>query len=150
MDTGLRLSSSDLSVVSAYSAPSRFLQPPRAPRPRNEGSSLWSERRGFREDPCPLGAARPRGPPGPPPSLQRDFRLLGHSLLHSPSFGHLLTHRVTPELPSMPPRPGRLAEMSQHPQCRPDAGTMTRRNSTSEHALLLPFRATGSAPSRPF
>lgn len=61
VDTGLRLSSSDLSVVSAYSAPSRFCSPKEAPRPPERGSSLWSERRGFREGPLPTGGGETAG-----------------------------------------------------------------------------------------
>lgn len=61
MDTGLRLSSSDLSVVSAYSAPSRFCSPEEAPHPPERGSGLWSERRGFREGPLPTAGGETAG-----------------------------------------------------------------------------------------
>ncbi|XP_061290653.1 protein FAM124A [Bos javanicus] len=61
VDTGLRLSSSDLSVVSAYSAPSRFCSPEEAPRPPERGSGLWSERRGFREGPLPTAGGETAG-----------------------------------------------------------------------------------------
>uniref|UniRef100_A0A8D0YV21 Family with sequence similarity 124 member A n=1 Tax=Sus scrofa TaxID=9823 RepID=A0A8D0YV21_PIG len=57
VDTGLRLSSSDLSVVSAYSAPSRFCSPEEAPPPSGRCSSHWSERRDSREGPLPAGGA---------------------------------------------------------------------------------------------
>ncbi|XP_032352092.1 protein FAM124A isoform X2 [Camelus ferus] len=55
VDTGLRLSSSDLSVVSAYSAPSRFCSPAETPLPPERCNSLWSEHRGSREGPLPTG-----------------------------------------------------------------------------------------------
>ncbi|XP_061026926.1 protein FAM124A [Eubalaena glacialis] len=55
VDTGLRLSSSDLSVVSAYSAPSRFCSPAETLLPSERCSSLWSERRASREGPLPAG-----------------------------------------------------------------------------------------------
>ncbi|XP_045018365.1 protein FAM124A [Bubalus bubalis] len=61
VDTGLRLSSSDLSVVSAYSAPSRFCSPEEAPHPPERGSGLWSERRGFREGPLPTAGGETAG-----------------------------------------------------------------------------------------
>lgn len=138
-----------------WSLPTRHPAGSAAPRkrraPRNEAAASGQSAGASEKDPCPLGAARPRGPPGPPslsskglqaprpqPSPLPQLRTPPHSQSHPWN-----------SLP-MPPRPGRLAEMSRHPQCRPDAGTMTRRNSTSEHALLMPFRATGSAPSWPF
>ncbi|XP_059936181.1 protein FAM124A [Mesoplodon densirostris] len=57
VDTGLRLSSSDLSVVSAYSAPSRFCSPVETLLPSERRSSLWSERRASREGPLPAGGS---------------------------------------------------------------------------------------------
>ncbi|XP_037656512.1 protein FAM124A [Choloepus didactylus] len=49
VDTGLRLSSSDLSVVSAYSAPSRFCSSAETSLSSEGRGSHWSERRGPRE-----------------------------------------------------------------------------------------------------
>ncbi|XP_077014230.1 protein FAM124A [Tamandua tetradactyla] len=53
VDTGLKLSSSDLSVVSAYSAPSRFCSSGETSLSSEGCSSHWSERRGPREGPLP-------------------------------------------------------------------------------------------------
>ncbi|XP_059000294.1 protein FAM124A [Mustela lutreola] len=55
VDTGLRLSSSDLSVVSAYSAPSRFCSTVEAALPPERCSSHWSKPKGFRDGPLPTG-----------------------------------------------------------------------------------------------
>ncbi|XP_003800761.1 protein FAM124A [Otolemur garnettii] len=49
VDTGLRLSSSDLSVVSAYSAPSRFCSMAETPLPSEGCSSHWSTHKDSRE-----------------------------------------------------------------------------------------------------
>ncbi|KAM5313105.1 protein FAM124A isoform 2-T2 [Glossophaga mutica] len=56
VDTGLQLSSSDLSVVSAYSAPSRFCGTWETPLPSEAGSSHCSERKGARAAPLPAGS----------------------------------------------------------------------------------------------
>ncbi|XP_020145971.1 protein FAM124A isoform X1 [Microcebus murinus] len=53
VDTGLRLSSSDLSVVSAYSAPSRFCSTVETPLPSERCSSRWSAHKDSREGPLP-------------------------------------------------------------------------------------------------
>uniref|UniRef100_A0A2K6NZ28 Family with sequence similarity 124 member A n=1 Tax=Rhinopithecus roxellana TaxID=61622 RepID=A0A2K6NZ28_RHIRO len=53
VDTGLRLSSSDLSVVSAYSAPSRFCSTVETPLPSERCSSHWVARKDSREGPLP-------------------------------------------------------------------------------------------------
>ncbi|CAK6442888.1 unnamed protein product [Pipistrellus nathusii] len=57
VDTGLRLSSSDLSVVSAYSAPSRFFSALEAPFPSERWGSHRSKHKGSREGPLPTGSA---------------------------------------------------------------------------------------------
>ncbi|XP_026348996.3 protein FAM124A isoform X1 [Ursus arctos] len=56
VDTGLRLSSSDLSVVSAYSAPSRFCSTVETTLPPESCRSHWSKPKGFREGPLPTGS----------------------------------------------------------------------------------------------
>ncbi|XP_004680296.1 PREDICTED: protein FAM124A [Condylura cristata] len=56
VDTGLRLSASDLSVVSAYSAPSRFCSTMEAPLPTERCTSLSSKHRDSREGPLPAGS----------------------------------------------------------------------------------------------
>ncbi|XP_037383162.1 protein FAM124A [Talpa occidentalis] len=56
VDTGLRLSASDLSVVSAYSAPSRFCSTTEAPLPTERCTSLSSKHRDSREGPLPAGS----------------------------------------------------------------------------------------------
>ncbi|XP_025730667.1 protein FAM124A isoform X1 [Callorhinus ursinus] len=56
VDTGLRLSSSDLSVVSAYSAPSRFCSTVETTLPPERCSSHWSKPKGFREGLLPTGS----------------------------------------------------------------------------------------------
>ncbi|KAK1342154.1 hypothetical protein QTO34_016911 [Cnephaeus nilssonii] len=56
VDTGLWLSSSDLSVVSAYSAPSRFFSALEAPFPSERGGSHCSKHKGSREGPLPTGS----------------------------------------------------------------------------------------------
>ncbi|XP_063451843.1 protein FAM124A isoform X1 [Pan paniscus] len=53
VDTGLRLSSSDLSVVSAYSAPSRFCSTVETPIPSERCSSHWAAHKDSREGPLP-------------------------------------------------------------------------------------------------
>ncbi|XP_045422690.1 protein FAM124A [Lemur catta] len=53
VDTGLRLSSSDLSVVSAYSAPSRFCSTVETPLPSERCSSRWTAHKDSREGPLP-------------------------------------------------------------------------------------------------
>ncbi|XP_046935228.1 protein FAM124A [Lynx rufus] len=53
VDTGLRLSSSDLSVVSAYSAPSRFCGTGEAALPSARCGGHWSKPRGSRDGPLP-------------------------------------------------------------------------------------------------
>ncbi|XP_012504220.1 PREDICTED: protein FAM124A [Propithecus coquereli] len=53
VDTGLRLSSSDLSVVSAYSAPSRFCSTVETPLPSDRCSSRWSTHKDSRDGPLP-------------------------------------------------------------------------------------------------
>ncbi|XP_054302923.2 protein FAM124A isoform X2 [Pongo pygmaeus] len=53
VDTGLRLSSSDLSVVSAYSAPSRFCSTVETPLPSERCSSHWAAHKDSREGPLP-------------------------------------------------------------------------------------------------
>ncbi|XP_029792675.1 protein FAM124A isoform X2 [Suricata suricatta] len=55
VDTGLHLSSSDLSVVSAYSAPSRFCSTLEAALPSERCGGPWSKPRGSREGPLPTG-----------------------------------------------------------------------------------------------
>ncbi|XP_006874211.1 PREDICTED: protein FAM124A-like [Chrysochloris asiatica] len=49
VDTGLRLSSSDLSVVSAYSAPSRFCSSVETHHPSDTGGSCWPSHKDSRE-----------------------------------------------------------------------------------------------------
>ncbi|XP_066237028.1 protein FAM124A isoform X1 [Saccopteryx leptura] len=56
VDTGLRLSSSDLSVVSAYSAPSRFCSTLETPIPSKRCGSHCSKHRGSREGPLPTSS----------------------------------------------------------------------------------------------
>ncbi|EPQ14363.1 Protein FAM124A [Myotis brandtii] len=56
VDTGLRLSSSDLSVVSAYSAPSRFFSALETPLPSERCGSHCSKHKGSREGPLPTGS----------------------------------------------------------------------------------------------
>ncbi|KAF7459697.1 protein FAM124A [Marmota monax] len=56
VDTGLRLSSSDLSVVSAYSAPSRFCSTAETSLPSEKCSSRWSTWKGPREGPLPAAS----------------------------------------------------------------------------------------------
>ncbi|XP_004633158.1 protein FAM124A [Octodon degus] len=56
VDTGLRLSSSDLSVVSAYSAPSRFYGTGEKNHYPEGYISLWSSHKGPREGPLPTGS----------------------------------------------------------------------------------------------
>ncbi|XP_063088763.1 protein FAM124A isoform X2 [Cavia porcellus] len=56
VDTGLRLSSSDLSVVSAYSAPSQFCGPGEKARPPEGYISHWSSYKGPKEGPLPTGS----------------------------------------------------------------------------------------------
>ncbi|XP_039329380.1 protein FAM124A [Saimiri boliviensis] len=53
VDTGLRLSSSDLSVVSAYSAPSRFCSTVETPLPSERCSSHWAAHKDSRDGPLP-------------------------------------------------------------------------------------------------
>ncbi|XP_017397939.1 protein FAM124A [Cebus imitator] len=53
VDTGLRLSSSDLSVVSAYSAPSRFCSTVETPLPYERCSSHWAAHKDSRDGPLP-------------------------------------------------------------------------------------------------
>ncbi|XP_020008683.2 protein FAM124A [Castor canadensis] len=56
VDTGLRLSSSDLSVVSAYSAPSRFCNLVQTSVPSDRCSSHWPTHKGPREGPLPTAS----------------------------------------------------------------------------------------------
>nr|XP_045011407.1 protein FAM124A isoform X1 [Jaculus jaculus] len=56
VDTGLRLSSSDLSVVSASSAPSRFCSTVETSVPSERCSTHWPARKGPREGPLPAGS----------------------------------------------------------------------------------------------
>nr|XP_019607742.1 PREDICTED: protein FAM124A [Rhinolophus sinicus] len=56
VDTGLRLSSSDLSVVSAYSAPSRFCSSLETPVSSERCSSHWPMHKGSTEGPLPAGS----------------------------------------------------------------------------------------------
>ncbi|KAM5277841.1 protein FAM124A isoform 2-T3 [Hipposideros larvatus] len=56
VDTGLRLSSSDLSVVSAYSAPSRFCSSLETPLPYERCGSHWPTHKGSTEEPRPAGS----------------------------------------------------------------------------------------------
>ncbi|XP_055982213.1 protein FAM124A [Sorex fumeus] len=55
VDTGLRLSASDLSVVSAYSAPSRFCRTGDSSQPAGSYGSPLGQHRGSREGLLPLG-----------------------------------------------------------------------------------------------
>ncbi|ELW72328.1 protein FAM124A [Tupaia chinensis] len=59
VDTGLRLSSSDLSVVSAYSAPSRFCSTLETSLPSEGCSSHWPTRKDSREGPLPTVSEGP-------------------------------------------------------------------------------------------
>uniref|UniRef100_G1SE91 Family with sequence similarity 124 member A n=1 Tax=Oryctolagus cuniculus TaxID=9986 RepID=G1SE91_RABIT len=61
VDTGLRLSSSDLSVVSAYSAPSRFCNTAEASLPSERRSSHRPGHKGSREAPLPAVSEAPAG-----------------------------------------------------------------------------------------
>lgn len=56
VDTGLQLSSSDLSVVSAYSAPSRFCSTVEASLPSKRCSSHWPELKSPKEGPLPAAS----------------------------------------------------------------------------------------------
>ncbi|XP_006083622.1 protein FAM124A isoform X1 [Myotis lucifugus] len=56
VDTGLQLSSSDLSVVSAYSAPSRFFSALETPLPSERCGSHCSKHKGSQEGPLPTGS----------------------------------------------------------------------------------------------
>ncbi|XP_010635259.1 protein FAM124A, partial [Fukomys damarensis] len=56
VDTGLQLSSSDLSVVSAYSAPSRFCGTAEMGLPSEGYISHWSAHKGPRAGPLPTGS----------------------------------------------------------------------------------------------
>lgn len=129
-----------------WSLPTRHPAGSAVPRkrraPRNEAAASGQSAGASEKDPCPLGAARPRGPPGPPSLSSKGLR----APRQQPSLLPLL--RTPPRSQShpqnslpMPPRPGRLAETSQHPWCWPDAGTMTRRNSTSEHPPTRVFQS---------
>ncbi|KAM5289001.1 protein FAM124A [Ctenodactylus gundi] len=53
VDTGLRLSSSDLSVISAYSAPSQFCSTGETALPSERYSSHWAMHKGPKEGPLP-------------------------------------------------------------------------------------------------
>ncbi|XP_015998565.2 protein FAM124A isoform X2 [Rousettus aegyptiacus] len=57
VDTGLRLSSSDLSVVSAYSAPSRFCSASETPLPPGSCGSHWSKHKSPRGVPLSAPSA---------------------------------------------------------------------------------------------
>ncbi|KAM9610258.1 protein FAM124A [Trichechus inunguis] len=57
VDTGLRLSSSDLSVVSAYSAPSRFCSSVETGLPSETCGSRWPKHKDSREGPLPAVSA---------------------------------------------------------------------------------------------
>lgn len=59
VDTGLRLSASDLSVVSAYSAPSRFCNVRETAPLTSSYSNLLCQRRGSKEGLLPLGGGVP-------------------------------------------------------------------------------------------
>ncbi|XP_016069320.1 PREDICTED: protein FAM124A [Miniopterus natalensis] len=61
VDTGLRLSSSDLSVVSAYSAPSRFFSTLETPFPSERCGSHCSKHKGSREGQLPTGSGATMG-----------------------------------------------------------------------------------------
>ena len=136
--------------ICLWSLPTRHPAGSAAPRKRRtaqkEAAASGQSAGASEKDPCPLRAARLRGPPGPPCLSSK-----GPQLSPLPQLRTLPRSQSHPRnsLP-MPPRPGRLAETSWHPQCRPDAETMTRRNSTSEHPPLVSFRATGSGPTLPF
>ena len=138
-----------------WSLPTRHPAGSAAPRkrraPRNEAAASGQSAGASEKDPCPLGAASPRGAPGPPSLSSKGLRAPRPQPSLLPQLQTPPRSQSHPQnaLP-MPPRPGRLAETSQHPQCWPDAGTMTRRNSTSEHPPLVYFRATGSGPTLPF
>ncbi|XP_005371126.1 protein FAM124A [Microtus ochrogaster] len=56
VDTGLRLSSSDLSVVSAYSAPSRFCNTVESSLPTKRCSSHWPAPKSPKEGPLPAAS----------------------------------------------------------------------------------------------
>nr|XP_006984348.2 protein FAM124A isoform X1 [Peromyscus maniculatus bairdii] len=56
VDTGLRLSSSDLSVVSAYSAPSRFCNTVESSLPSKRCSSHWPAHKSPKEGPLPAAS----------------------------------------------------------------------------------------------
>ncbi|XP_021572252.1 protein FAM124A [Carlito syrichta] len=56
VDTGLRLSSSDLSVVSAYSAPSRFCSTVETPLPSESCGRRWETHKDSREGPLPAAS----------------------------------------------------------------------------------------------
>ncbi|KAL6091918.1 hypothetical protein STEG23_014320 [Scotinomys teguina] len=56
VDTGLRLSSSDLSVVSAYSAPSRFCNTVESSLPSKKCSSHWTAQKSPKEGPLPAAS----------------------------------------------------------------------------------------------
>ncbi|XP_006879666.1 PREDICTED: protein FAM124A [Elephantulus edwardii] len=62
VDTGLRLSSSDLSVVSAYSAPSRFCSSVETGLPAVSDASHWPPHKDSRDGPLPAGSTPALGP----------------------------------------------------------------------------------------
>ncbi|XP_058404096.1 protein FAM124A [Diceros bicornis minor] len=105
VDTGLRLSSSDLSVVSAYSAPSRFCSTVETSLPSERCSSPWSKPKDSREGPLPTGsevttetswASLPFSTKGPPSSS-------GTALAASPASGASSLAESPPELPREAP-----------------------------------------------
>ncbi|XP_064126247.1 protein FAM124A [Loxodonta africana] len=69
VDTGLRLSSSDLSVVSAYSAPSRFCSTVETCLPSETCSSRWPRHKDSREGPLPAMSMVAPEASGPSPPL---------------------------------------------------------------------------------
>ncbi|XP_060247274.1 protein FAM124A [Meriones unguiculatus] len=97
VDTGLRLSSSDLSVVSAYSAPSRFCNIAEASLPSKRCSSHWPAHKSPKEGPMPAASevspdasrvSQPfftRGSPSPAETTPAALSASAASMLRGPS-----------------------------------------------------------------
>uniref|UniRef100_A0A9L0TF20 Family with sequence similarity 124 member A n=1 Tax=Equus caballus TaxID=9796 RepID=A0A9L0TF20_HORSE len=124
VDTGLRLSSSDLSVVSAYSAPSRFCDTVETSLTSERCSSHWSKHKGSREGPLPTGsgvatetswASLPFFTKGPPTSSAT-------AVAAPPASGASSLTESSPELPCEAPNAKQTGRDDPPPPALPGPG----------------------------
>lgn len=123
VDTGLRLSSSDLSVVSAYSAPSRFCNAAEASLSSERCSSRWPTHKSPEKEPLPAAS-----------EVSPDTACVSHPLFTkgSPSPAEITTPGLSASGASL------LTESSMTPPCHDPKATQDVQD------MLLPPTTVGS------